>query len=69
MTNTSMDNLESIVEQLMERCRTLKEQNERLINTHEQWMEERRRLFQKIENADDCIEQTIVRLASIKGTE
>ena len=67
MSDDSMAELEAVVEQLIERCQSLQQQNLRLINTHEQWMEERRRLFSKFENAENCIDQTLAKLKSAKA--
>ncbi len=69
MSTESMTELESVVDQLLERCVSLQEQNSRLINTHEQWMEERRRLFRKFENAENCIDQTIAKLKAVKASD
>ena len=66
MTNEPMAELEAVVEQLIERCKNLQQQNLRLIKTHEQWMEERRRLFKKFESAENCIDQTIAKLKSLQ---
>ncbi len=67
MSNEALTELEAVVEQLIERCQSLQQQNLRLIKTHEQWMEERRRLFSKFESAENCIDQTIAKLKDAKA--
>lgn len=67
MTTKSLTDLESVVEELIQRCKSLQEQNSRLIKTHERWMEERRRLIKKFESVENCIDQTINRLQSMQA--
>lgn len=67
MSAEALSDLESVVEELIQRCKSLQEQNSRLIKTHEQWMEERRRLFKKFESVENCIDQTISKLQSMQA--
>lgn len=67
MSTEALSDLESVVEDLIQRCKSLQEQNSRLIKTHEQWMEERRRLFKKFERVENCIDQTIGKLKSMQA--
>ncbi len=68
MTSEALSDLESVIEELIQRCKSLQEQNSRLIKTHEQWMEERRRLFKKFESVENCIDQTISKLQSMQAS-
>lgn len=67
MSTEAVMELESAVEELLRRCKSLQEQNLRLIKTHEQWMEERRRLFKKFEIVENCIDKTITKLQSAQA--
>lgn len=67
MSTEALSDLESVVDELIQRCKRLQEQNSRLIKTHEQWMEERRRLFKKFESVENCIDQTIHKLQTMQA--
>ena len=67
MPTVPIDELENQVDKLLLRCRNLQEQNDRLINTHEQWMEERRRLLLRFEKVESSVDNTIKRLQALKA--
>lgn len=69
MANDSIVQLEEVVYRLVDKCRILQEQNTRLIQTHEKWLEERRNMMHRLEKVENCIDSSITRLQSVQGTE
>ena len=69
MADDSIVQIEEGVYRLVDKCRILQEQNTRLIQTHERWLEERRNMMQRLEKVEICIDSSISHLQSIQGTE
>lgn len=69
MADDSIGQLEEVVYRLVDKCRILQEQNTRLIQTHERWLEERRNMMQRLERVENCIDSSISQLQSMQGAE
>lgn len=69
MADDSIVQLEEVVHRLVDKCRILQEQNTRLIETHERWLEERRNMMQRLEKVENCIDSSISNLQSMQGSK
>ena len=66
MSSQSLEELQNAVEQLFKLHQDLQTRNERLTNTHELWLAERRKLLRRFEQVDKYLDSSLSRLESIK---